>query len=253
MELQGVKLQAHTTDRKEFGADQAVFGIRPDTSDIKAINEVFKKNAYQRQSAGFLVEPGDRWLDMGANIGAFSVFAFKKGCAFKSFEAEPFNAQLTRFNIKRNGFAPDVANAAVVSDTRPDETLRFFVNSAPLGLRRHSLYLKGKTRSMKGKRAITVKAKRFSAVLLETGFDCVKLNVEGAEIAILGDLVDHSPLRKLVLEWSFDFAPRMAALRAALDKLEANFTKVVLSKNNLPWEQETYPYFPPNVYIYCMR
>lgn len=230
--------------RKELPR-QPTFQVRPGTSDEKAILEVFDKNAYRRRE--FQIAAGERWLDMGCNVGAFSVLAGLLGCSVRSVEAEPTNAALAARNIGANGLRPDVLHAAIVPDSHVGATVDLHVNTAPLALRRHSIM-----RARKKSSAVVVPARPFSSFLGQ-GFDCIKLNIEGAEVPILLEHQDWSPVRKIVFEWSFDAEPRMAILRQVMQRLEAAFPLVMLSKGNLPWGMETYPFFPPNVYIFCMR
>lgn len=225
---------------------QPIFSVRPETSDVKAIQEVFDKNAYRR--GPFQIEPGECWLDMGCNVGAFTVLAMLAGAAAcRSIEAELGNTRLAIRNIGQNGLQPDVYHAAIVPDSHQGEMVDLHVNTAPLALRRHSIM-----RARRKSAVVPVPARRFSS-FLDQGFDCIKLNIEGAEVPILLEHEDWSPVKKIVFEWSFDAEPRMAILRQVLDRLEGAFPRVMLSKANLPWDRETYPFFPPNVYVFCMR
>jgi ParB-like chromosome segregation protein Spo0J len=87
--------------------------------------------------------------------------------------------------------------------------------------------------------------------LLAVGF-------EGWELGIIlpadEDPLSHDVDAEAGIHSTTDYAePRMAVLAARLDELRAAFTRVELSKGNLPWNQETYPFYPPNVYVYCWR
>ena len=57
-----------------FNVDQLKIYYRLETTDVKVIPEVLTKYAYQKKSIGFLIEKEDIWLDLGANIGTFSLF-----------------------------------------------------------------------------------------------------------------------------------------------------------------------------------
>ena len=46
-------------------------------SDFKVVNEIFKRKIYDRQD---FIQSGETWLDIGANIGAFSLYVHLKGC-----------------------------------------------------------------------------------------------------------------------------------------------------------------------------
>ena len=229
------------------------FDVRQGTSDIKAVEEVFKNNSYQRKS--FKVEKGDRWIDMGANIGAFSVMANAiSGNPVVSFEADETNAQITAHNIKTNGFSPDVKRAAVMPNDHPGSTVTFYVSHRPMALRRHSIY-----QPKKDFQAMTIPAMRFSDCVeygrSRIGADCIKFNIEGVEIPIIRSLDFESSIvgiKKIVLEWSFDKEPKMAVLHETLARLRQIFTYVDCNKKiNIP--NETWPFYPPNLFIYAMR
>ena len=60
-----------------------------------------------------LVAPGDRVLDLGANVGGFSLAAAAAGCAGLAVEASPTHAALLASSAWRNGFHDlHVVNAA---------------------------------------------------------------------------------------------------------------------------------------------
>lgn len=248
MEEQGQQaLVSYTARRKEFGDAQPVFHVRPDTSDPKSVDEVFKNNSYRKKH--FTIEPGERWVDMGANIGAFSVLAVRLGADLKaSYEADATNVGLAAHNIEINGAMPRVIHAAIVPDSHRGDTITLHTNSEPLSLRRHSI-LKARKKST----PVQVRAVRFSDAVREAGADCIKMNIEGAEIPILAEASGFAGLRKLVFEWSFDVERSIPKFKAMLDKLKLQFNDVQLSKGNIPWGLPTYDFFPPNVFVYAMR
>jgi hypothetical protein len=100
---------------------------------------------------------------------------------------------------------------------------------------------------------VEVPAVEFSAALQKSAATAVKLNIEGAEIAILQQDIRWSDVRKLVFEWSFDVEPRMKILRDVRDRLERTFARVEFSRKNLPWNEALYRYYPPNVYGFAWR
>ncbi|MGH2719563.1 MAG: hypothetical protein ACRDJU_13435, partial [Actinomycetota bacterium] len=61
-----------------------------------------------------MVRPGDRVLDLGSHVGAFSLAAAASGCEVLAVEASPGNAAALRASAVRNGFHRlHVANVAV--------------------------------------------------------------------------------------------------------------------------------------------
>ena len=51
----------------EFNPPLIVY-YRPGTTDEKVIDEVLKRNVYQKKSVDFAIEPQDVWLNLGTNI-----------------------------------------------------------------------------------------------------------------------------------------------------------------------------------------
>jgi len=221
------------------------FIVRDETSDVKAIEEVYKKNSYQRKI--FKVQPGERWLDLGSNIGAFSVFAFSKGCQVVSYEAEPDNAEITRNNISLNGYAGEVYHKAIVADSYPSSSIDLYVSSRPMALRRHSVFPHKKDFVK-----VSVPTIGFSELLQKhRDYRCLKMNIEGVEIDILKERPDLSGIDKLVFEWSFDKDKKISTLKETLLYLKSQFSYVDMNKkipNSLTWD-----FYPPNAFIYAIK
>src|ERR1700761_7376727 len=75
------------------------FYYRPDSSDERALLEVVDKHAYARKSIRFDVEQGERWLDLGANIGSFCLYCRLQGATCESYEPEAINFGLLKKNV----------------------------------------------------------------------------------------------------------------------------------------------------------
>lgn len=240
-----MNLQPFTIKHKQLKTD-AQFFVRPGTSDVKAIEQVYRIQSYRRKA--FAVEPGDKWLDMGANVGAFSVYAGQYGCEVISVEAEAVNAELTRMNIEANGRPARVLQQAVVPDDFVGDTIRFHVHTAnrPMALRRHSIY-----QPKKDFTTVDIPCRRFST-FAALGHDCVKMNIEGVEIAVLMAAHDFGWVRKMVLEWSFDKDPKIATLDSAMAKLRQHFSYVDINRKITPGLKE-WTFYPPNAFIYCIK
>lgn len=222
------------------------FRVRPETSDEKAVGEVFKNNSYQRKA--FKIGRGEKWVDMGANIGAFSVFVASLGNDVVSYEAEPYNAQATETNLVINGVTPRVIQKAVVPQSFEGDFVTFYVLRRPMALRRHSI-----SQPKKDFETIQVPVVRWLDAIPD-GFDCLKMNIEGVEIDILKEasVPELRRFRKLVFEWSFDKEPQVDVLRNVLAKLALAFPYVDCSRK-LPPDLKVYKFYPPNAFVYACR
>jgi FkbM family methyltransferase len=217
------------------------FQIRPNTSDEKSILEVWKKNSYQRKE--FRVEPGERWLDLGSNIGAFSVYAGLRGCDVIAFEADEYNAQATEANITLNRVSGVVVRAAIMHDDYESNTVDFYVNSRPMALRRHSVYQPKKDFVVQ-----SIPAIRFGDLPLDR-VDAIKMNIEGAEIDLLERVRDYRGVKKFVFEYSFDKDPSIARFKSILARLRTHFDYVDHNKH-VP-DAVNWIHYPPNIFVYC--
>lgn len=217
------------------------FVVRPETSDWKAIREVWERNAYLKQ--GIAPHRSETWLDAGANVGAFARLVAELGATAIAVEADGTNAGLTALNTPRGRV--QVLAGAVVEPGFVGDRVGLNVNTAPMALRRHSIM-----RARRESSVVSVEALRIDELVRCYSIDGVKLNIEGAEIPILTTWTPPASVRALVAEWSFDVDARLATLREALDRLEARYQHVTLSRK-IDWTLETFPWYPPQVYIYA--
>jgi FkbM family methyltransferase len=218
-----------------------LFDVRPGTSDAQAIKEVVEQHGYTRR--WFQIEPGERWLDLGANIGAFSVLAASCGASVDAYEAEPANAALAVHNVALNHADATVHHAAVVADAYPGDTMPLYLSNTAYGLWRHSLY------KTKNRRAIQVPVKRIGEIL--SGVDGVKMDIEGAEIDILYALDDFRSVKKFCFEYHFDVNSSVALFRHIIGRLSQHFSRVQAGK--IPEGVEEYTFYPPARVVLCAK
>jgi FkbM family methyltransferase len=156
---------------------------------------------------GFVPARGDRVLDLGANVGVYSVLAAARGARVTALEPDPDTfAWLARntapfaVDCRRGAVvARATAEVALVRDPRGDTANHIARPGDPEGVR--------------------VPAIAFAELLAE-GYDLVKLDVEGAEFELLSGTAPDAlaGLRRLVAEVHRDAgdpAEPAARLRAA--------------------------------------
>lgn len=199
------------------------FYVREGTSDIKAIREVVERRGYGRY--GFVPAVGESWLDLGANVGAFSVWAASqdKSITVQAYEPDPTMCELIEHNAKLNKVNKqiEVYQCAVVADDRAEVTLHCNVQQGNVW--RNSI-----ERHWRGEQDITVPAYHISEVLESMpDYSYLKMDVEGTEMPILEWMLGTHKTRKLtrmklrgmVFEWSFDVDRRIARFTSVTDQL----------------------------------
>lgn len=214
------------------------FLTRPGSSDEAAIREVVEKKSYLKYK--LKIEAGQKWLDLGTNCGAFSVFAMSLGAKVESYEPDPQSAEVARRNIYLNNFTPMLAQQAVVFDdvkelkfsTHPDKPWR---NSTK--------------KKWKGGTELIVSCEQF-ANLVNRATHC-KMDIEGAEIDILQHTQDFGTIEVLIFEWHFDIQPFCKYFHAAIKNLSKHFS--VIKGAKIDPSLEVYKFFPPAKVIYCFK
>lgn len=137
------------------------------------------------------IHPGFTFVDVGANIGAYSLFvAAQAGPGARVLAVEPQPGVFDRlvYNIRQNPFGTIKAVACAVAD-KPGE-LTLFLDSRNSG--ESSVKIVGSG----GSQAVRVPATTLLQLVQQEGFsrvDAIKLDVEGAEDIILEPFFRHAP------------------------------------------------------------
>lgn len=173
------------------------------------------------------LRPGDGFIDVGANVGYFSLLASKiAGPAGQvlSIEASPDTCALLRCNVARNHCGNvEVVNLAATSEPCTVEIVR--------GDRKNIGTNSVKRRSEEG--AGTVRGMPLSAILgpLAPRANLIKIDVEGSEAPILEDVLlhlDRFPAKLTVVAevtpGSADFIDRFRRAGFAVFGLPNNYT-----------------------------
>lgn len=165
--------------------DGKAFRLRPkkgaEVGDVDIFLEVVIEKEYPLSD--HLME-GDIILDIGANIGLFSLDLWRRGIKIYSFEPVRENFRLLVENIKLNN-ADISARRLAISNKNGFE--RIFINSSNTG--GHSTYLPSKKKEV-------VRCERISSILEKTNANIIKLDCEGAEYKILTS-IKKNQLKKI--------------------------------------------------------
>lgn len=221
---------------------------RPNTTDIKVINEVLKKNVYEKKKLNFFIEPNEKWLDLGGNIGTFALLALSRGASVVSCEPEKDNLSLLIKNLKYNfpletGW--QIIPKAVIN--KNVKQLDLYLCKGDYNKYRHTIYPK------RGRKTVKVDSINIRTLLKQNNFDCIKIDIEGAEIDILEELEinDYHGINKMVYEYSFDIDPSIPRFIKIIDKLKKIFRTVSYSK--VKAHELEYKYFPAATMVYCIK
>lgn len=190
------------------------FGIA--AFDRPTLNHLYRE-IFARQQYYFRAETESPLiLDCGANLGMASLY-FKwlyPKARVRAFEPDPSTFELLKQNLARNGVDVEPHNCALWDQ---DGEVDFFVDPNNPG----TLLMSTEVSRLKGK-SIQVPARRLSN-FIDGPVDFLKLDVEGAEHRVLGDLVQTgkiSAIRQMVVEYHHRIGERKSCLAEFLHRLE---------------------------------
>lgn len=189
---------------------------------------------FVRQTLDFhTTSPSPRVLDCGANVGLASLY-FKRryrSARITAFEADSALADILRRNLAANG-ARDVEVIAAAVWTRDGE-VAFRAEGADAGA------IDGLPGGPVGAPVSTVPAVRLADVIAGEPVDLLKLDVEGAESAVLADCETAlSNVRALVMDLH-EFDPSARRAPGVLELVRrAGFTYTVSDLVPLPWRAD---------------
>jgi FkbM family methyltransferase len=151
-------------------------------------------------------------LDVGANVGLYTVLAAKREAKVFAIEADPLNAAMLRHNVKLNGLE-DRVTILEIAATDAEKTMPLY----------RSLPNMGESNVVqKGRLAGSVQGRTIDSLDLPPVALC-KMDIEGAELMALMGMqrtLERSPGLKLFVEYAEVF-PHSQAL---LGYLRANFS-----------------------------
>ncbi len=172
--------------------------------------ELYEKEA--REVFCSAIRPGCTVLDVGANIGIYTLLAAKRGARVFAVEADPVNAIQLRRHIQINGYS-DRVTVLEIAATECDKTVPLY---------RHPWNMGESNICRKGEPSGTVLGRRLDSFNLPP-IDVCKMDIEGAELMALTGMretLSRSPNLRLVIE----YAEANGSGRLLIDFLKENFT-----------------------------
>jgi FkbM family methyltransferase len=185
---------------------------RPDSSDERIFTEVIEVRIYRRKKIDFDVERGERWLDLGANIGAFALYCKIRGAVAECYEPDSDNFEILRHNVpefKCHRTAVTVHHAAKIP---------FYQGRA---LHNYSRATAFPSPGLQPHPELML-ANIHASALTNQEFDGVKMDIEGAEFGIL-DANLLPKCRKLVMEYHSSRDASADNLKRRLEYLQSKF------------------------------
>lgn len=152
------------------------FHVRPGTDDGRILFDVFAKRCYRPKA----LRPGGTVIDIGANIGAFSLLAAQHGAVVHAYEPHPVNVAIFEANRVLNGLTGIHLKPQAVAAEAGMAALYIPDDDGFVG--RFSLYPGRGTRTIE---VPVISTAAMFASLPPGDIDCFKLDCQGSEYDIL--------------------------------------------------------------------
>lgn len=209
------------------------FFHREGMSDLKTFEEVLGRDVYQKR--GMKILSGENWVDLGGNVGAFTLLACSLGANVEVFEPDPNNCRMIEKNLKLNGFKANVHCVALVHNQIKKANLYIGNNG---NVWRNSLY-----KNWNGK-GVKVICQNFDDSVRDGV--CLKMDIEGAEMEILE--TTKRKFKKMAFEWSFDIDTSLPRFWNIIEKLQEDYlipkignTAKFQSRDYDTWQSSWFP------------
>jgi len=216
------------------------FEIRENTTDEKVVDEVIRRNTYLKN--GVDVERNEIWLDCGANIGTFTCLACSLGAFVIAYEPEKENFERLKRNIFINGFSVKEIRSAVVAGK--EKSMYLFICKGEYNKYRHTLNV------VRGRKFVSISCVNFDDVLNEN-ISGIKMDIEGEELKILDQQHNWYNVKKMVMEYHFDFDRYVENFYERMNRLkEAGF---IVNYSKIKDGLKRYDFYPASKIVYCTR
>lgn len=219
------------------------YGFHPNLrNDIKCDIMTYKEikgGLYESKKYDFYQLPNEYWIDIGSNIGLFSMKCRMNGCFTEGYE--PF---IDNYNMAITN-CDNIKNYAIVSNDVKTKRLYICKNS-PWN---NTLY-----REVKGREYIDVECKAFYDIIpIDEKNVCIKMDIEGEELNILDSdkcLEKLSYVSKMVLAYHTNFDKSVENFNKRIERLKRKFDKVDYQDVS---KYKELNFFPNEIIIYCSK
>jgi len=164
------------------------FFVRPETLDEWIVDEVGGDAAYIRP---LKIKKGDIVIDIGMNIGVFTVTASKKGAKVFGFEPDYQNYKMAEKNCAINNVNANIKNVAV-SDISKE---KFLYLNEKKNRGNHSFT------KFKGRRGVKVDCIGINDILESIKPNKLKIDCEGEEYNIVKAVNSWEGIEAVRMEW----------------------------------------------------
>ncbi len=167
---------------------------------------------------------GDCFIDIGAAVGVYSIFALEQGAKVIAFEPNDRAADIYEENMRLNGYSPDFRREAVSNEEGTSEM------TFDLDVANHLVYsLDERTKDVR-----TVRTTTLDEVIGDAKDVCVKLDTEGMERLVLEGAeraLAEQRIRLMQLEWNYASMKVLGETRELLAKLLLDAGYVLMRPN----------------------
>ena len=188
---------------------QKIFGFKVTAHNYRNLNflfkEIFLSEEYKIESS----QLSTKIIDCGANIGMALLYFKKKhpNCSILAFEPNPNLFKLLEKNVAQNNLTNvQLLNFAL---SNFNGKIDFFVNNNK-GTLTGSFF-----ESRSGENKIVVEVKKLSSYIHEEKIDILKMDIEGAEMSVVDDLVKNGKL-KLINRYLVEYHHRIKGMKTEL-------------------------------------
>ena len=167
-----------------------------DVREIIGINVWHRPEFFERHERRVFcaaITPGSVVLDVGANVGIYTLLAAKRGARVFAVEADPQNVERLRNHVRLNGFDDRVMILHMAASDK-DGPLTLFRSPGNSG---HS-------NLFEGVESVLIPGKTIDSLELPP-IDVCKMDIEGAEMTALSgmqDTISRSPKMSLLVEYN---------------------------------------------------